>query len=263
MKYLDLSLDTPAENLALDEAMLESVDQPTVESPVVERPTNSRPEQPSLPATGYPQSALRFWRASKPCVILGRSSRVGSEVHGGEAQQLGVPILRRFSGGASVVIGPGCLMYSLLIHLEASPRLRMLDVAHRYVMERMLAAIQELVPAAELDGTCDLVLDGRKFSGNSLRVGRNWMLYHGTFLLDMRLSWMDELLKHPPREPEYRRGRSHSDFVTNLRVDEESLIRAIRQAWEADEEFANPPLDSIPRLIETRYGRDEWNHLVV
>ncbi len=260
MKFLDLSFDTPAENLAFDDALLSEADRP-------EDSLGSNPEGNSVANLNseaqspiFPQ-VLRVWRTERTCVVLGRGSRAGDEVHVDYAKQHDVPILRRFSGGASVVIGPGCLMYSLLIRLNTAPRLRMLDVAHGFVMQRMLGAIRELVPTAQFDGTCDLVIRGRKFSGNSLRVGRNWMLYHGTLLLNMQLSLIDQLLKHPPREPDYRRGRPHSEFVTNLGLDEESVILELRRVWEAGQTLASPPKDQMPRLISTRYGRDEWNFL--
>lgn len=66
--------------------------------------------------------------------------------------------------------------------------------------------LQPTVPQLAFQGTCDLVVEGKKISCNSVRLGRDWMLYHGTLLLDMDLRLVDCLLKHPPREPDYRQG---------------------------------------------------------
>ena len=262
MQFLDLTLATPEENLALDESLLQAVDGWAGASVPPDQPHSM---SISLPATdeGRPLDCqvLRIWRATRPFIVLGRSSQAEVEVHLDRARQQGIPILRRFSGGASVVVAPGCLLYSLLIHLDSAPGLRLLDVAHRFVMERLLRAIQRLVPAASFEGTCDLALEGRKFSGNSLRVGRNWMLYHGTLLLDMQLSMVDELLRHPPREPAYRSGRTHASFLTNLEVDERALIREIREAWQTRKELTNAPLLYIPRLVSEKYSKDTWNLL--
>lgn len=248
MRFLDLTLPSPAENLALDEALLLDADRPLQEYQA--DTACNRSEMHSL---------LRVWSASRPVVVIGRSSRVNQEVNVEQAERLRVSILRRCSGGAAVVLGPGCLVYSLLLHLEAFPRLRMLDVAHRFVMDRMLQAVQPLSDKARFDGTCDLVISGKKFSGNSLRVGRNWMLYHGTILLDMDLSWIDHLLRHPPREPEYRSGRPHSQFVTNLMADSALVIQSIRQVWQAWQPPGKLPLDTIAGLVHDRYGNDAWN----
>jgi len=258
MKFLDLTLPTPAENLALDEALLNAVD--LGPRPPQTLPLASIAASPLMPDQWDANSSvLRIWRAGQPVVVLGRSSQLRQEVHVDLARRRGIPILRRFSGGATVVVGPGCLMYSLLIHLDSKPGLRMLDVAHSWIMGRMLQAIRRIEPSVNFQGTCDLTLDGRKFSGNSLRVGRQWMLYHGTLLLDMQLSLIDELLLHPPREPSYRSGRPHENFVTNLNVDESTLIHALRESWQAREEHESPPLAMIPRLVSERYECDAWN----
>ena len=46
-------------------------------------------------------------------VVVGRSSRLDEEVHLDACRAAGVPVLRRPSGGAAIVSGPGCLMYAL------------------------------------------------------------------------------------------------------------------------------------------------------
>lgn len=237
MKLLELTLPTLAENLALDEALLKAAD-----------------EQQSLDC-----ELLRLWHASDIGVVVGRSSKVADEVYLDRAAARQVPVLRRPSGGATVAIGPGCLLYTLLIDLSAQPALRMLDAVHDYVMRGMLEAIRPLAPSVRFDGTCDLVLNERKFSGNSLKVGRNWTLYHGTLLLSMDLAIIDQLLKHPPREPEYRKGRAHSEFVTNLNVDAEHLSESLRQTWQADNELEDVPLGLVQELLESRYSQASWN----
>lgn len=267
MNYLELTLTTPAENLALDEALLTSVDSIVGAhggegahggdtAPTSADLSSVAAESPALQAV---EPVLRIWRAAEPFVVLGRSSQVAREVRLERAQQLGIPIFRRMSGGASVVLAPGCLLYSLLLRLDTIPRMRMLDVAHQFVMSRVLEAIRSLEPRAKLDGTCDLTLQGQKFSGNSLRIGRHWMLYHGTLLLNMQLSLIDELLLHPPREPEYRAGRPHQAFIANLGLDEAALIEALRNSWQAWNTMQSPPITQIQALVREKYGSHGWN----
>jgi lipoate-protein ligase A len=259
MRFLDLTLPTPAENLALDEALLLSIDtagcrtQATLDSR-----SSATLVASEMPAEG---ALLRVWSTGRPMVVLGRSSRVQAEVYTERAAALDVPILRRCSGGATVALGPGCIVYSVLLHLDSCPGLRMLDTAHRYVMDRMLQAIRTFERSACFDGTCDLVLQEKKFSGNSLRVGRNWMLYHGTLLLGMNLRLIDQLLRHPPKEPSYRSGRSHADFVTNLSVDSVKMIQALRHAWHAWQPAPEVPWQLIADLVQERYGNPAWNLL--
>lgn len=278
MQFLDLTLPTLAENLALDEALLEHADSTS---------STSEPSLASLPvSSGAPSSTatatvpsgggetLRVWQAASPCVVLGRSSRVADEVDQVVAAREGIPIFRRVSGGATVIAGPGCLFYALILSLEQRPELRMLDQAHHCVMSRMQTALCDQLPDLISDGTCDLVLKQKKISGNSVRVGREWMLYHGTLLLNMDLSYVDRLLKHPPREPEYRRGRSHLDFIDNCYLAAPAVIEAWRLAWKAvapapnipaaNNSAANFPSANIPgalveRLVREKYSQASWN----
>lgn len=237
MLFLNRTLPTLIENLALDEALLRAADEHQTLSSEV----------------------FRVWQPTQYAVIVGRSSRVATEVYQVAADALNVPIMRRPSGGATVVIGPGCLLYSLLIDMNARPALRMLDAMHHFVMHQLVEAFRWLEPGVSYQGTCDLVFNDRKFSGNSLKVGRNWTLYHGTILLDMQLDYLDRLLQHPPREPAYRRGRPHSDFVTNLPLDSCTLVQALRLRLQASDELSEIPFDIVNQLVEKRYSQALWH----
>lgn len=236
MRYLELTLPSIAENIALDEALLEEAQ-----------------------ASDTQAETLRIWRAHSPFVVLGRSSRVADEVQQARASEMSVPVFRRVSGGATIVAGPGCMFYALLLSLEQRPHLRMLDVAHQFVMSSLQSALKSLVPPLEFDGTCDLVVSGRKVSGNSVRLVRDWMLYHGTLLLDMDLKLVDRLLKHPPREPEYRSGRIHADFLANMQIPYSTVATALRNQWQADSQHDPIPIARIESLVRDKYSQDAWN----
>jgi hypothetical protein len=45
---------------------------------------------------------------------------------------------------------------------------------------------------------------------------RHRLLYQGVLLLQPDLALVGEYLEYPPREPDYRLGRSHEEFVTAL-----------------------------------------------
>jgi len=238
MLFLDHTLPAIEENLALDEALLP------------ERESGARSEE-----------VLRLWDAKIPFIVLGRSSRLDTEVHRSVANDANVPILRRISGGATILAAPGCMFYSVILSLVDRPHLRMLDTAHSFVMRKLLDAVGALEPNAKLDGTCDIVLGGKKVSGNSLRVQRNWMLYHGTLLWDMDVSLISRYLKHPPREPDYRDGRMHRDFVANLGVARSELQERLRTTWDASTEYGSIDRESIRELVDAKYSQAAWNHL--
>jgi lipoate---protein ligase len=249
MKFLELTLPTIAENLALDEALLETVDSNSTTDAVAAM-------KPDAVASS---ECLRLWHATSPFVVLGRSSKIEVEIDQREAERSRTPLYRRISGGASIVAGPGCMFYTLILDLERRPHLRMLDQAHAFVMNGLLDALRPLQPHVRFDGTCDLAIEGRKVSGNAVRIGRDWMLYHGTLLLDMDLSLITRLLRHPPREPDYRAGRNHEDFVANLHVPADELTLLLRTVWQAEEPLSELPKSLTQSLAIDRYESPHWN----
>jgi lipoate---protein ligase len=236
MLRLDLKCADPAENVALDEALLDQAE--------------ADDDGPEI---------LRLWEPAAPLVVVGRSSKVAVEVQLDECRRRGVPILRRASGGAAIVTGPGCLMYAVVLSYTRHPELRMLDQAHQYVLSRIAAGLSTLGIVADICGTSDLARDGRKFSGNSLRCKREHFLYHGTLLYDFDLSLISSLLGVPPRVPEYRANRPHEAFVGNLQVPREALVGCLASAFGASELMSDWPVERTRRLIAERYGRDSWN----
>ena len=238
MQLLELTLETPAANLALDEALLDEA-----EAQSQEVATGSTEDQ----------ELLRIWESPRPAVILGRSSPPLREVQYEACRTAGIPILRRSSGGATVMIGPGCLMYAVVLSYVGHPQLRMIEQAHQFVLERVRQAVSSLIPEIEVAGTSDLVWRGRKFSGNSLRCKRHHLLYHGTLLYNFPLEQIAACLGTPVRQPDYRAGRSHLDFLTNLPASAADLRQALCTAWQANERLTTWPQERTADLQQTRY----------
>ena len=236
MHYLDLTLPTAAENLALDEALLEEAE-----------------------AGCAPDEALRLWEPQQPMVVVGRSSRIDGEVRMDVCRELGVPVLRRSSGGAAIVAGPGCLMYALVLSYRLRPQLRVLAQAHHFVLDTLVGALESFVPGVECQGTSDLAIAGRKFSGNSARCRREHLLYHGTLLYDFPLALVERCLAMPPRMPDYRGARPHGSFITNLPMRAKTIRQALVDAFGAREPYEPWPAARTAQLVAEKYSRPEWN----
>jgi lipoate-protein ligase A len=237
---LDLTLPTPEENIALDEAILDAA----------ENRDNRFDAR---------RGVLRLWESPQPLVVIGRSSRREQEVDREVCEVDEVPVLRRSSGGAAIVAGPGCLMYAVVLSYEEHPHLRALEVAHAHVLRHVQMAVSKLVPETRMNGTSDLEWRGQKFSGNSLRCKREHLLYHGTLLYDFPLPLISRYLKTPPRQPDYRHGRDHDAFVTNLPCTAAMLRRELIAAWKADEPLAAWPAERTAKLVADRYSRESWH----
>jgi lipoate-protein ligase A len=202
---------------------------------------------------------LRFWEPRQPFVVLGHGSAAEREAALAACRAANVPVLRRPSGGATVLQGPGCLNYALVLDI-ASRGLADVAATNVYVMERLRSAIQPLVESeVAIAGFTDLTLGGRKFSGNSQYRKKRALLFHGCFLLDCGIALIEKLLPLPARQPAYRERRSHRDFLTNIAAPAAAVKQAIKKVWGADKELEEVPHDRIAALVRERYARDEWN----
>ena len=236
MHLLDLTLPTPQENLALDEALLDSAEEST-----------------------EPAEVLRFWESDRPLVVLGRSSKAAEEANLEACLADGVPVLRRCSGGASIVAGPGCLMYAVVLSYERHPELRALDLAHCFVLSRLREALLPLVAGVQIRGTSDLAVGDHKFSGNSLRCKRSHLLYHGTLLYDFDFTLFGKYLGTAPRQPAYRKGRTHRQFVANIALSAAEMKQAIGVTFGVSEKLTNWPQELVRQLVKERYSAESWN----
>ena len=229
-------LITAAEQLAVDEAFLNEAELGYLKNPVV-----------------------RTWQATAPAVILGSSSQLHKEVNSDVCAKRNIPVLRRPSGGATVILGPGCVMWSVIAPFEDVPTL---DAIHAFMLEPLAAALSEIGPPVAREGTSDLVIstaDGvKKVSGNALRVRRHSVLYHGTLLDSFPLGLVGQLLQHPPREPQYRMERQHDKFLANLSIGRKKINKAVQTAFSAWTFRTNWPRDQVHRLVESRYGQSDW-----
>lgn len=238
MRFLNPSTLNARESLALDEVLLDALDSGT--------------------ASGT--ESLRVWAPGELFVVVGFANQVAWEADVAACSDSGVPIYRRVSGGGTVLQGPGCLNYSVVLRIEEGGPLASVSGANEFILGRVRAALNPLVDGEiELRGQTDLTIDGRKFSGNAQKRKRNALLFHGTLLLDFDLGLIEKYLRMPSKQPDYRAGRGHSDFVTNLNIGADAVTAALREAWGASESGDETPAAEVERLVCERYSKDEWN----
>ena len=208
MQYLDFTCPQPADNLLCDDALL------------------------TLRERGEVDDVLRVWAPSRLAVVVGRSNPEFVEVRLGECRSRGIPLLRRPSGGGTVLIGPGCLNYSVVLRTDTNPSVSTIGKTNRFAMERNRGMLERATgqPVA-VEGFTDLTIDNRKVSGNAQYRRRNVVLFHGTFLIGLDLALVEELMDLPSVAPDYRHRRSHTEFLMNLDVPGTSLKDGLRAAW--------------------------------
>ena len=269
MKYLDLTFPSPEQNLACDEALLDW-----------------RDEQAG-------DEILRCWEPQENFVVLGYANKSHREVNLDRCREKNIRVLRRCSGGGAVLQGPGCLNYSLVLKI---PEIKgSISETNCFVMSRQKEAVHEVLSthleretnsklhwvrpsssspeprltthasfsslraSVEVQGITDLTLGGLKFSGNSQRRKREYLLFHGSFLLNFDLELIEELLPLPSKWPDYRKDRSHTEFLMNLNLPAEPIKEALQKTWKATELCHDWPAKDVEALAAEKYSKEEWN----
>jgi lipoate-protein ligase A len=232
--FLDLTLPTLEENLALDEALLLGAE------------------------AGERGEILRLWEWPKHAVVLGAGGKLSEDVVEDACNADAVPIQRRASGGGTVLLGRGCLLFSLILDYEREPSLRDIHGSYRYILGRLAGACAQVLPGAEPAGTSDLAANGRKFSGNAQQRKRLYLLHHGTLLYDFDPAQLGRYLRMPVRQPEYRGQRTHDAFVRNLPATAAELRQLVCRTWGAHEPVTTWPREQVRRLVAEKYSREDW-----
>jgi lipoate-protein ligase A len=234
MHFLDLTLSTVVANLAMDEAIV-------VAAEADEGPTT-----------------LRVWELDHHAVVLGASGKIGVDVNRANCLADGVPLARRSSGGGTVLLGPGALNFAVVLPVEADPRLKAVDTAQVWVLETAAEALRGLGHDVQVLGSGDLTIAGRKFSGSAQRRLKRFVMIHASLIYAVGPGTIARYLSPPERQPAYREGRSHEDFLTILPATRIEIVGALREAFQANEILERGPLDLADRLISEKFGRNDW-----
>jgi len=235
MYFCDLTFSSPEENLACDEALLESAER----------------------GPGF--ELLRVWEPMTYFVVVGYSNRAATEANLPFCKANDIPVLRRCTGGGTVLQGPGCINYSLIVRISDGP-FQSIPGTNAFILKCHEAAFTALLQKpVELAGETDLAIGGLKFSGNAQRRKKHSLIFHGTLLLDLDISVVEKTLAFPSKHPAYRLNRSHSDFLLNLKVPHSTIKLALAKCWNADEPLSSIPLDQINALAREKYGDPKWN----
>ena len=150
---------------------------------------------------------------SPPAIVLGISSKPEEHIDEEKKKKSPVPVVRRFSGGGTVVVDESTLFITFIFQNEAlglgcCPKklLEWTETIYKPVFHPQEFWVREN----------DYAIKNRKVGGNAQYFTKTRLLHHTTFLCDYQQTRMD-LLKMPPRVPEWRKTRSHEDFVDRLK----------------------------------------------
>ena len=152
-----------------------------------------------------------LWQ-NEPTVVIGKNQNAYAEIDFDFVRTNGVHVARRITGGGAVYHDLGNVNYSFISTKRGKEGL---DFA--YFTAPMIEALSALGVHAELSGRNDLLVDGKKFSGNAQHASGDRVLHHGTLLLDSDLEALTAALHVDEEKLRARAIRSVRSRVTNLR----------------------------------------------
>lgn len=240
MRLLDVSFNRPAENLALDELLLDRAES----------------------GHGYAGETLRFWESPKPFVVLGVTQSARKETFFPHCSEDNIPVLRRCSAGGCVLQGAGCLNYTLILGHAKRPDLRTIRESYCYILGTICESLQRRGVLAHHKGVSDIAVGGKKVSGSSQRRRRRFLMHHGTLLYQVNFDLIERYLREPEERPQYRGPRTHRGFLTSLPLTAEELRRVVCEAFGVKSnpsQLSPKELEAVKDLSEEKYGDSGWN----
>lgn len=237
MRFLDISYLEPEKNLALDEVILDSVEE------------------------GRAEDTFRLWESPVTFVVIGSGQRYRQVVNHFNCLRDKIPIMRRCSAGGAVLQAQGCLNFAVALRYDTCPEVADLHGSYEYILGKVVAALDKAGIEAHRAGISDLVLKGCKVSGNAQRRRRFACLHHGTLVYDINYDMMSRYLLEPDDRPEYRGQRIHSEFVGMLPVGSAKLRPALLEAFAPRIGAISPDPDeekTVERLMHTKYRSRDW-----
>lgn len=150
---------------------------------------------------------------SAPAVVLGISGNAEKMLNLSAVDKSGIPVIRRFSGGGTVVVDSSTLFISFIFQKTdcacqpfPHPIMQWTEGVYRKAIGRSDFALREN----------DYVLGEFKFGGNAQSIAKDRWVHHTSILWDYRSDMMAHL-KLPEKQPCYRSGRPHEAFLCRLK----------------------------------------------
>jgi lipoate-protein ligase A len=214
------------------------------------------------------EDALLFY-VNEPAIIIGRNQNTIEEIDPDVVAARGIRVVRRVSGGGAVYHDLGNLNFSFMTR-DVSGRFNRYDKFNGPVVD----VLRSLGVPAEIGGRNDILVDGRKISGNAQFATNDRMFSHGTLLLNSDLDHITAALRPRPGKVESKGMKSIRSRVANISeflktpIDVNELRELILEGifgTRDHEEIPTIPLDdadhaAIAELLANKYGTWQWNY---
>ena len=155
-----------------------------------------------------------IWIPDKVYIVLGASNNALNSLRIDNVVEDKITVMRRPSGGQTVILTPNNIIISAVyFNYIKHPK-----EVFQHINKLIISVIEEIgIPNLAQMGISDIAISGKKILGSAIYRKKNVLLYHAVLNLGEPTSTFEKYLMHPTKEPDYRKGRSHSEFVTSLK----------------------------------------------
>lgn len=215
-------------------------------------------------------STLRFWRNINS-VVLGYFSRLEEEVNEDYLRVINPIIVRRFTGGGSVYHDLGNLNYTVVTKLPKNSK--PLDFIYGYLLKGITHTLNDLGLNTEVVNLSDVLVEGRKVSGNAATFKDGYALLHGTLLITTKPEVISNLFLIPWDKVCKYNIDIRKYLVTNLeKILKNSISEAMVRSLIAKNysyilkdprivysTLSSEEMELANVLYNVKYSKDSWN----
>jgi len=183
---------------------------------------------------------ILVWYPVGLSVVLGQSNILDRSVNVKAVARDNVPVYRRPSGGEAVLLTPGTLVISAILKERRFRSPLIYFQAFNRLVKESLESLG--VRRLAFRGISDIAIGEKKILGSSIFRTHRKILYHAVLNVAMPVDTIETYLHHPPKEPDYRGGRPHRQFVTSLHAEGYAIERlvvgnAVEEWWRFRDEW--------------------------
>jgi len=209
---------------------------------------------------------LRLYGWAPPAVSIGYFQSMEEEVNVEKAREMGVDVIRRITGGGAVYH-----KYELTYSIVMPPPPGKILESYRIIERGIVEALNMIGVKAEMSGINDIIVEGKKISGNAQTRKYGGLLQHGTLLIDVDVDEMFTLLKVPQEKMRDKIIKSVKERVTSLhnigkKVNFEELQKFMAEGFAKalnahlyEENLSQKVLSYAKHLEVNKYATREWN----
>jgi lipoate---protein ligase len=168
------------------------------------------------------KSSSIVWIPNETCIVMGRSNNSVDSLFTEDVVADNIPVYKRPSGGEAVVLSNKMVVLSIAVEQTdfKSGKSYFKDYNTKIISVLKNLGIEDL----GYKGISDITINDLKILGSSIYQNKFIVFYHAVLNVGESVSLIDKYLKHPVREPDYRKNRNHKDFITSLFKENYNII---------------------------------------